>query len=176
MTDRPIYEIIQPPENAMKSYSIEVQASWLDYNGHMTEFRFVELFCEGEERFLQAIGFDTDYREKGYTFFSARAFVHYLRECKFLDELAIYTSVVESNARQFKLLQYLTRPKDNTTVAIAEQVMVHVDTRSRRPCDLLPELKQGLQIVSNKHAMLLKPDNTRHHISPHDLVALTTLP
>ena len=34
----------------------EIEAQWIDYNGHMTEFRYVQVFSDSCEALLRRVG------------------------------------------------------------------------------------------------------------------------
>jgi carnitine 3-dehydrogenase len=44
----------------LPTFQVRVPAHWLDYNGHMTESRYLEAFAFGTDGFMRMVGIDAD--------------------------------------------------------------------------------------------------------------------
>ena len=84
----------RPQENALLTLETVVQEGWIDYNGHLTEWRYYKLLADAGENFLRAMGFCEEYRLKGFSFFSVEGHLRNLRECGLGIRLQIYTETV----------------------------------------------------------------------------------
>ena len=54
--------------------------SWVDYNGHMTESRYGEVFGYATDAFLRHVGLDAAYLDGGHSAYTVEGHVRYLRE------------------------------------------------------------------------------------------------
>jgi acyl-CoA thioester hydrolase/carnitine 3-dehydrogenase len=66
-------------ENPLRLFSDVVDPSWADYNGHMTEFRYLYVFGETTDRFLVHLGIDLD-RAKTGTYYTLESHIRHHRE------------------------------------------------------------------------------------------------
>lgn len=71
-----------PQGSALKTLEVTVLESWIDYNGHMTEWQYYRLLADAGEVLLRAIGFSEEYRLKGYSFFNVQGQQRNLRNAE----------------------------------------------------------------------------------------------
>ncbi len=57
-----------------------VPLDWTDYNGHMTESRYLHAFADATDRFMEMIGCDADYIASGGSYFTAETHIRHLDE------------------------------------------------------------------------------------------------
>ena len=57
-----------------------VPLDWTDYNGHMTESRYLQAFADATDRFMEMIGCDAAYISKGGSYFTAETHIRHLDE------------------------------------------------------------------------------------------------
>ena len=50
----------------LRLHDSKVRPEWLDYNGHMTESRYLQVFGDTTDAFLNFIGMDKNYRKHGF--------------------------------------------------------------------------------------------------------------
>jgi carnitine 3-dehydrogenase len=48
-----------------------VLPAWIDYNGHMTEFRYAQVFSDSCEVLLRKLGLHDDYVTAGHSYYTA---------------------------------------------------------------------------------------------------------
>ena len=53
--------------------------AWIDYNGHMTEFRYVQVFSDSCEALLRRVGLHDDYVAAGHSYYTAETHNQYYR-------------------------------------------------------------------------------------------------
>ena len=54
-----------------------VMPDWIDYNGHMTEYRYGHVFSDVTDAVLTAGGMDKNYLDKGYSFYTVETHIRH---------------------------------------------------------------------------------------------------
>jgi len=104
----------------------EVRPEWIDYNGHMTDSRYLQVFGDATDALLRYAGVDDAYRASGRALFTAETHVTHVSEARALEALYVTTRVLELDDKRLRLLHALHRKSDDALVATAEQVYLHV--------------------------------------------------
>lgn len=121
-----------PQANALLTLETAVDPSWIDYNGHMTEWHYYKVLADAGENFLRTMGFTEDYRLSGYSFFSVQGMMRNLRECRLGAPLKVWTEMISYSDTQLHIYQYIVDTSRMVTAATGEHMMVHVDTSARK--------------------------------------------
>ena len=103
-----------------------VPASWVDYNGHVHESRYLQAFSDATDRLLGTLGLDPAVG----SYFTVETHLAHLRPLHAGDRFHVATEVVEADEKRLRLSHVLIR--DGERVATAEQTILHVDVASGR--------------------------------------------
>ena len=57
-----------------------IPIDWTDYNGHMNEGRYGQVFSDAADGFLYSVGVDNDYIASGNSYFTVENHIKYLNE------------------------------------------------------------------------------------------------
>jgi carnitine 3-dehydrogenase len=109
-----------------------VRPEWIDYNGHMTDFRYLQVFGDATDVLLRYAGIDDDYRKGGHAMYTADSHVAYKAEAHSQERLYVNTRVLEVGAKRLRLAHSLFRSRDDVLLASAEQLFVHVNTKAAK--------------------------------------------
>jgi carnitine 3-dehydrogenase len=155
-------EAITPPFPEIKAEPLvlarrQVPQSWTDYNGHMNETHYLELYSIGGEVLLDMIGSDEAYVASGKSYFTAENHVIYANETKQGDMVTIKAQVLEGQGKKLRVF-YWIELDDGALCATGEQMLIHVDLKSRRACDPDPEVMAKVRAIAEAHAGLPMPD------------------
>ena len=60
----------------------KVSPAWVDYNGHMTEHRYLQVFGDTSDALLRLIGVDVAYVEAGHSYYTVETHIRHLGEAK----------------------------------------------------------------------------------------------
>lgn len=120
---------VDPAPQELTRIDTQVRPEWVDYNGHMTDFRYVQLFGEAMDALYRRIGIDDTYRRNGRMFYTVATQVSYLAEAKVSDPLFATVQVLSVDNKRLKVAHRLHRSSDQRLIASGEQTHVHVDTR-----------------------------------------------
>ena len=141
---------------------MQVLPSWIDYNGHMTESRYLFAASETSDAFLRLIGADMDYVARGHSYYTAETHIRHLGEAKLGDRLTGSLQVLAADEKRLHV--WITIAKEDETVASIEQMLLHVDMAAGRSCPALPEVRAKLDSIAAAHAALPRPEGTGRHV------------
>ncbi len=146
----------EPSGAPLRMAEVQVLPSWIDYNGHMTESRY--LFCASEvaDAFLRLIGADMDYVAGGHSYYTAESLVRHLGEAKLGDRLAGTLQVIHADEK--RLHHFIRLSRGEEVVATVEQMCLHVDMKAGKTCRAAPDVLARLRPVAAAHAGLPLPE------------------
>jgi carnitine 3-dehydrogenase len=134
---------------------MQVLPGWIDYNGHMTESRYLFAGSETCDAFLRLIGADMDYVAGGHSYYTAESHVMHLAEARLGDRLTGTLQVLMADHKRIHLFLRILRGED--LVATVEQMLLHVDMKAGRTSPAAPEVLARLMPIAKAHAALPRP-------------------
>ena len=108
----------------------QVRPEWVDYNGHMTDFRYLQVFGEAMDALYRRVGVEEVYRASGRMFYTVDTQIAYLAEAKVNEPLYATTRVLSVDSKRLKVRHQLHRGSDDRLIATGEQTHVHVNTQA----------------------------------------------
>lgn len=129
-----------------------VPLDWTDYNGHMTEARYLHAFGEATDRMMLLIGCDADYIAAGHSFFTAETHIRHLGEAHAGTVIRIDTQVLGAGGKKMHLFHRMWA--DDRLLATGEHMLIHVSLETRRACEPDPALAALLERIAAAHADL----------------------
>ncbi|MFT6105077.1 MAG: carnitine 3-dehydrogenase [Paracoccaceae bacterium] len=110
-----------------------VPIDWTDYNGHMNESRYGQVFSDAADEVMKMVGADTAYIEAGFSFFTVDIQIAFLAETRCAEAFSVHTKVLEAEGKKLRLHHSMIRA-DGTELATGNQLLIHVDLSTRRAC------------------------------------------
>ncbi|MGR3374205.1 carnitine 3-dehydrogenase [Pseudooceanicola nanhaiensis] len=135
-----------------------VSGDWLDYNGHMTEHRYLQVFGDATDAFLGHIGMDAAYRSAGRSVYTVESHIRHLAETSANTALTIRTTVLGHDAKRIRIHHEML-DEAGTLQATAEHMLMHVDTQAGRACPMAPPLTDRLAALSPGQRGLAAPEH-----------------
>ncbi len=135
-----------------------VLPAWIDYNGHMTEFRYAQVFSDSCEALLRRVGLHDDYVAAGHSYYTAET------HNQFYDEVAAnkpyYTTaqIVLADAKKLHVFYRMHAADDNRLLATLEAMYLHVDIQSGKVVAADLAATTRLMAMTDAHAALAKPE------------------
>jgi carnitine 3-dehydrogenase len=129
-----------------------VRPEWIDYNGHMTDSRYLQVFGDATDALLRWAGVDDDYRKAGRALYTLESHVRHVAQAKALEPIYVTTRLLELDTKRIRLHHFLHRRRDEALVATAEQLYVHVDTRVSHAAPFEPAVQERLARLRAAHA------------------------
>jgi len=108
-----------------------VPIDWTDYNGHMNESRYGQVFSDAADVVMAMIGADAAYIATGSSFFTVEVTIKFLRECRASDAFRVTSTVTQGTGKKLRLFHEM-RSTDGTVLATADQLLLHVSLATRR--------------------------------------------
>jgi carnitine 3-dehydrogenase len=149
----------RPGKEPLKLLEVKVHPSWVDYNGHMTEFRYNQCFADSADALLRLIGVDMDYVAAGHSYYTVEAHNQWLDEAKLGDALDVTAQILPTDGKKIHTYMWLRRASDGALLATCEHLMLHVSSREGKSVPPLPEVLARFKPLADAHADLPLPDN-----------------
>ncbi|WP_420963907.1 carnitine 3-dehydrogenase [Brucella sp. IR073] len=143
------------PEGGLRLLHCRVIPEWIDYNGHMTEHRYLDLFGQATDRFLARIGVDEAYLQSGRSYYTVETHLMHRAEAKCGDELYVETRLLSFDEKRVHLFHSLQRGESE--IASAEQMLLHVDSKAAKASPAGVSLLEELMAIHDTQVQLPKP-------------------
>jgi carnitine 3-dehydrogenase len=150
---------IQVKAEPLRLYEARVEPGWLDYNGHMNESRYLQVFSTASDGLLALIGADTAYVARGHSFYTAETHIMHLAEMHANTPFYVTTQILGADEKRLHVWQTIFRAEDGAAVATGEHMYLHVDARAGRAAPMLPEVREKLDPIVTAHSGLPRPEN-----------------
>lgn len=142
----------------LRLHRTAVLPEWVDYNGHLSESCYLLVFGDNADAFFRFIGVDEDYRANGHSLYTVETHIHNRREAREADRIAVSMQLLDHDAKRVHLFHEMRLEQDETLLATAEQLLVHVDTREGRSVALPGQLAERVAAITRAHAALPWPE------------------
>jgi carnitine 3-dehydrogenase len=142
---------------ALPRFDAVVRPEWTDYNNHMSDFQYGNLFGEAMEVLYREVGIDAAYRRTGRMLYTAESHVKHLKEAKVGEPLYVTTQVLAVDDKRLHVFHRLHRGRDDALAATGEQLHVHVDTAAAKAVPMGAALRAKFDALYQAHAMLPAP-------------------
>jgi carnitine 3-dehydrogenase len=167
-----LYELTHPKVMAdgdalnepLRLHATRVAPEWLDYNGHMTESRYLQVFGDASDALLRYIGVDSAYHAQGFSYYTVETHLMHLREVGADAALHVTTQLLHADEKRLHLFHRLFRSEDEQLLATAEQMLLHVDTRQGRACSARADIITRAQRIAAAHAVLPRPEQAGRRV------------
>lgn len=136
----------------------KVSAAWVDYNGHMTEHRYLQVFGDTSDGVLRLIGVDLDYVRDGHSYYTVETHIRNLGEAKLGEALYSTCQILSSDDKRLHIFSTIYNAATNEAVATAEQMMLHVDSKAGKAVAAPEAVLSKLRAITEAHAQLQTPD------------------
>ncbi len=153
------------PGKPLPLHETVVDPSWVDYNGHMTEARYLQVFADATDAFLRYVGVDAAYLDGGHSMYTVETHIRYLREAAALEPLFVETQVLGADEKRLHLFHTMGHVSTGGTLATGEHLLIHVDTAAGQACALVDPLAERVAAAAAAHAALPVPDGAGRAIS-----------
>lgn len=138
----------------LRLHQVRVNPAWIDYNGHMTEFRYLQVMADATDALLRVIGIDAETAVAGSSYYTVETHIRHLAEAKLGAALTVETQVLLGEGKRLHLF-HTVLGADGTRHATGEHMLIHVG--AGKPCDPAPSVAQRLAAIAAGHAALPKP-------------------
>jgi carnitine 3-dehydrogenase len=145
-------------EAPLRLVDTQVRPEWVDYNGHMTDSRYLQVFGDATDALFRRVGVDDAYRASGRAMYTVETHVSHLNEAKVLEGLYVATQLLSVDDKRVHLFHWLRRTRDDAIVATGEQIYLHVNTAAGKAAPMDAKVHANLESVRAAHQHLPIPE------------------
>jgi carnitine 3-dehydrogenase len=149
-------EEIGDPSQPVLTLNRVVPLDWTDYNGHMTESRYLDAFAQSTDRLMAIIGCDAEYIASGGSFFTAETHIRHIDEVHAGHPIQVRTRVILGEGKKMHLWHEMY--EGDRLLATGEHMLLPVDLTPRRSAPPAPHLAENLATLARAHADLPVPE------------------
>jgi carnitine 3-dehydrogenase len=134
-----------------------VRPEWADYNIHMSDFRYGQVFGDAMDALYRSVGIDDVARSTGPVFYTVESQVRHLSEAKVGERLKVTTQLLHVDDKRLQVFHRLWRTTDGTLLATAEQLHLSVDRAAAKAAPMAAAVRGKLEALARVHATLPAP-------------------
>lgn len=149
-------EIPAGPE--MTTFTGTVDPDWADYNNHMTEFRYLEVFSKATDALLVWIGGGPAYVEEGSSWYTIETHIRHLDEVAVGKPLRVVTRLVNHDGKRLHLFHDMYGGDEDKLLATGEHMLMHVDMEVGRSSPMPAAMQAAVETIASRQADLPMPD------------------
>jgi carnitine 3-dehydrogenase len=142
----------------------QVRPEWVDYNGHMTDSRYLQVFGDATDALFRSAGVDDAYRKTGRAMYTVETHVTHAAEAKVPEGLYVTTQLLSVDDKRVHLFHCLRRGRDDAVVATGEQIYLHVNTAAGKAAAMDTQVHSKLDAIRAAHARLPAPEQKGRHV------------
>ena len=139
------------------TYSTHIPKEWADYNGHMTEARYLDCFSEATTELMSIIGADEEYIANIGSYFTVETHIRHLDEVLIGEGIHSKTQVIYGENKKLHLFHWLHH-NDGRLLATAEHMLIHVDLKTRGASMPGDSVIEKMERIYSAHKNLPKPE------------------
>ena len=135
-----------------------IPPDWTDYNGHVNEVYYLEIFSKATDRFLEFAKCGPDYASEGYGFFTVDTRLRYLSEAVEGQRVRAFTRCLMFKGKKLHL-HHTLKSDGGRELATGEHFLLHADLTQRKTVE--PNVKRVMPLheIANAHSGLEKPES-----------------
>lgn len=131
-----------------------VLEDWIDYNGHMTEFRYLHVFGDTSDVFYRTIGVDPENADIG-AYYTLETHLRHIAECRVGTPVHTTTEVLGHDDKRVHLFHRLF-DADARLLATGEHLAIHIAHKRATPAPA--EMQRRIAAAFNDQRILPVPD------------------
>ncbi|AXX96779.1 carnitine 3-dehydrogenase [Profundibacter amoris] len=156
--------ITQPPDTSgaepITTLNRNVPIDWTDYNGHMNESRYGQVFSDAADVVMALLGADAEYIKGDNSYFTVDIHIRFLQETRTGQRFSVHSRVLLGEGKKLRLYHKMLAD-DGSVIATGEQMLIHVSLKTRRACEPQPEILAKLESLAAAHATIPLPDHLK---------------
>ena len=149
----PDIDLSQP----IKIHERVVPSEWVDYNGHTNDSRYMQITSEAGDRFMRLIGVDEPYLKSGRSYYTVESHLNFIAQSHAGDHLYVTVQLLSHDAKRLHIFTVVHRGDDESIVAVAEHMMLHVDATAGKSSPASTEIQAKLADIAALHDGLPRP-------------------
>jgi carnitine 3-dehydrogenase len=144
--------------NPFITWQGHVHEDWADYNNHMTEFRYLEVFSMATDKVLFGCGAGPAYVKEGFSFYTVETHIRHIDEIAIGKPIHVVTRLINHDAKKLHLFHEMYGGEDNRLLATGEHMLLHVDMKAGRACAMPEHIAAGFDTIAKAQESLAMPE------------------
>ncbi|MGR3514944.1 MAG: carnitine 3-dehydrogenase [Paracoccaceae bacterium] len=128
-----------------------IPSDWTDYNGHMNESRYGQIWSDAADAVMAQVGADAQYIEQGLSYFTVETKTAFVLETHAGETVRCETRVTTGEGKKLGLFHEMKRASDGAVLATCAQFLVHVSLETRKSCPPAPEVLAQVEALAKAH-------------------------
>ena len=142
----------------------KVSPAWVDYNNHMTEHRYLQVFGDTTDALLRLIGVDLDYVRNGHSYYTVETHIRHLGEARLGQAIHATCQILSSDDKRLQVFHTILNSDTGETIATAEQMLLHVDSAAGKAVSAPEHVLTRVKAIADAHATLPLPEGAGRHV------------
>jgi carnitine 3-dehydrogenase len=148
----------------MHMLDLTVLPAWIDYNGHMTEFRYTQVFSDTCDYLLPMIGMDKEYVTNVGAWYTAETHTMQIDEIGVNEKIYSTIQMLLADEKRLHVFYRLHASEDDRLLATCEAMYLHVGSESGRVCPAEEQMVTNASAIAEAHAGLPSPDAVGRYV------------
>ncbi|WFR98962.1 carnitine 3-dehydrogenase [Rhizobium tumorigenes] len=142
----------------------KVSPAWVDYNGHMTEHRYLQVFGDTSDALLRLVGVDLGYVRDGHSYYTVETHIRHLGEAKLGQPIHATCQVLFADDKRLQVFHTIHNSETGEAIATAEQMLLHVDSKAGKAMPAPEIILNRIMAIAGAHATLPPPEGVGRHV------------
>ncbi|MDX1498482.1 MAG: carnitine 3-dehydrogenase [Woeseiaceae bacterium] len=151
-------------DGPLRLLELTVLPGWIDYNGHMTEYRYVQVFSDTCEALLRRVGMHDDYVAAGHSWYTAETHTQFFDEVGVDEPMYTTAQLLAADGKRLHVFYRLHAGEDDRLLASLEAMYLHVDTAAGKVVPADDSAAAAMLELAAAHAGLPRPDTAGRHV------------
>ena len=149
----------------VRLHATRIPPEWVDYNGHVHESRYLQIFGDASDALFRYLGIDADYLAAGGSYFTVETHLCHLRQLEADDSVYVTTQVLGWDDKRLQVFHSIYREGEDEPAATAEQMFLHVDTAEGRAAPVRNGVREAVERLAAAHESLPAPSRAGRAIT-----------
>lgn len=146
------------------SRDMDIEESWIDYNGHLNMAYYNVLFDRCADEAFEIMGMGPEYAAaRRLTVYTAEVHVCYVRELHLGDRVRGTFQLIDHDAKRLRAFQEI-RHVDGWLAATSEVLTLHVDMAGPKVVPFPADIMEKVEAMRAAHAGLPMPERAGRSI------------
>jgi len=152
------------PSKPLRLIETKVSPAWVDYNGHMTEHRYLQVFGDTSDALLRLIGVDLAYVEAGQSYYTVETHIRHLGEAKLGQAIHSTCQILSVDEKRLHVFHTLYGTATGEALATAEHMLLHVDSKAGKAIPAPAAVFDKATVIAEAHATLAVPEGVGRQV------------
>ncbi|MEZ5850202.1 MAG: thioesterase family protein [Hyphomicrobiaceae bacterium] len=144
---------------------IEIEADWVDYNGHLNQAYYGVIFDRSVDDALMPVGLGPDYiTQRNCSYMTVESHTCFIRELVRPDAVRVVSRILDVDDKRLHMFAEMRHSTDDWLAATVEYMFLHIDMSVRRTAPWPADLRVKLDALKAQSDALPWPERAGRRI------------